>query len=433
MRRLVVAGALAALALPSSALAHASVTSLSPDYAQRVARAPAEVRLGFDQAVTLPIVRVYSKHGPVALAPARIDRSGRTIVARFPHVLPAGGYTIRWQALSADGHVVSGVYTFGIRVAAPPITGAFGASGPTVTEKVVRWGYFFCLALLTGGLGFVLLCRPELPPRALNRFYLVTGIGVAGALEIGIVGFLLRAEDALQLPFERLLYGDLAPVAGTRFGLAFIAMTLGFALTAAFVYLAWLTDRRWLLWPAFFLAAAFLSGLSLSGHDAVDPGSSWVSAFADWVHLLAACLWLGGLIQLLAVVWPAAPGARRDAFLRFSRLAGVAMALVLLAGTYLSVVRLERLSDLWQTGYGQVLLAKIALVLVALGFGAFHHTVVRPALERSGRSEGVRRSLLGESLVGMAVLLAAAFLVNAKPPARAQSPSRAAGLAGTLR
>ena len=45
---------------------------------------------------------------------------------------------------------------------------------------------------------------------------------------------MLRAEDALQLPFGRFLYGDLSPIAsGTSFGTAFIAMTLGFALVAA--------------------------------------------------------------------------------------------------------------------------------------------------------------------------------------------------------
>ena len=34
--------------------------------------------------------------------------------------LPRGAYTVRWRAISADGHVVSGVFTFGVRVPAPP-------------------------------------------------------------------------------------------------------------------------------------------------------------------------------------------------------------------------------------------------------------------------------------------------------------------------
>ena len=61
---------------------------------------------------------------------------------------------------------------------------------------------------------------------------------------------------------------------------------------------------------------------------------------------------------------------------------------------------------------------KIGLVSFALLWGAFHHFVVRPALEGGdgGFLARIGRSLLGESMVGMAVLLAAAVLVDAKPP-----------------
>ena len=52
-------------------------------------------------------------------------------------------------------------------------------------------------------------------------------------IHVGVAAFIMRSEDALQLPFARLLYGDLSPVAnGTRFGQAFIAMTLGFTWVA---------------------------------------------------------------------------------------------------------------------------------------------------------------------------------------------------------
>ena len=221
-------------------------------------------------------------------------------------------------------------------------------------------------------------------------------------------------------------------MSGTRFGRAFIAMTLGFALVAAFLFLAWLTDRTWLLWPALVLGVGFASGLSLSGHSAVDAGSSWLSELADWVHLTAATIWIGGLVQLVAVVWPAAPELRRTALLRFSRVATVCVAAILTGGIYLSVLRLPHLYDLWTAGYGQVLLVKLGLVCVALLWGAVHQFLVLPALERG---EAIRtrvgRSLLGESAVGMAILLAAAVLVDSKPPPRPVpgSPAQAAAIA----
>jgi putative copper export protein len=239
----------------------------------------------------------------------------------------------------------------------------------------------------------------------------------------------------LQLPFGRLLYGDLSPiVSGTRFGQAFIAMTLGFASVAAFLFLAWLTERTVFLWPALALGLAFVSGLSLSGHSAADAGSSWVSELADWVHLSAACLWIGGLVQLAVVVLPLAPDVRRGVFLRFSTFATVLVALIIAAGTYLSILRLPHLRDLWASGYGHVLLIKLSLVAVALAWGGVHRLVAVPRVARGGEGLFARlpRSVLGESLAGMAVLLLAAVLVDSKPPTRAPAQTEVSRNASTL-
>jgi len=418
---LAAAAVLGALALPGAAFAHASVIHTSPEFRERLARSPSEVIVRFDQTVTaLPgSIVVLTRDGTNVAAAARAVPEKRAVVARLPK-LPRGPYTVRWQAMSNDGHVVSGVFTFGVRAPAPLVTDAVGAQGPTRAEHLVRWAYFLALALVVGGAAFrLLVVRGPLPARAERRFYWVTGIGAVGVLEAGIVAFLLRAEDALQLPFGRFLYGDLSPISGgTRFGAAFITMELGFAFVSALLYLAWLTDRRVLLWPVFLVGLCFASGLSLSGHSAADAGHSWLSELADWVHLGAATLWVGGLVQLVAVVWPAAPELRRVAFLRFSRLATVLVGLLLGAGIYLSVLRLPHVHDLWRTGYGHVLLVKLGLVALALLWGAVHHFVAVPRIERGGAGGRLSRSMLGESAVAMAVLLVAAVLVDSKPPAQ---------------
>ena len=418
MRRLLVV-ALAALAFPAAASAHATLIKTQPEYGTRVEQSPTVVRLDFDQTVdALPnAIKVYTADGKLLSGPTHTTTGGRVMVTPVSR-LARGGYTVRWQAISADGHVVSGVFTFGVRQKAPSASDAFGAGGPTTEEHVVRWLYFVALALLAGGLGFrLLIVRRPFAPAAQRRFYQLVGVGVIGALEVGILAFLLRAEDALQLPFVDFLYGDLSPLAKTRFGTAFVAMTLGYALVAALVFLAWLTDREQFLWPAFLLALGFASGLSLSGHSAADAGSSWLSELADWLHLAAASLWVGGLVQLAFVVWPLEPELRRRAFLRFSKLATLLIVVLLAAGTYLSILRLPHLSDLWTQGYGHVLLVKLGLVSLALLWGAAHHFLVRPRLERGAPLfAGLPRSLAGESAVGMAILLAAAVLVDSKPP-----------------
>jgi putative copper export protein len=259
---------------------------------------------------------------------------------------------------------------------------------------------------------------------AARRFYRVTGVGVIAALQVGTLAFLLRAEDALQLPFTGFLYGDLSPFAkSTRFGQAFVVMELGFAFVAALLFLAWLTGRRVLLWPAFLLALGLGSGLSLSSHQGDDRG--WLPSFADWVHLSAATLWIGGLLSLAFVVWTDRE-LRRTAFWRFSEIAGPLVGLVVATGVYMSFKRFPALDDLWSVGYGKLLLVKLGLVCLALSWGAFHHFVVRPRLDRPAVAGLLSRSLAGEATVAVAILLLAAILVDSKPPPKASPPQTAA-------
>jgi copper transport protein len=411
----------AALLFPAAASAHATLVSTAPRFGSEVQHGPARLVLRFDQDVRLlpGTVRVLDGAGRNYARAAYVD--GRAVVAPIAP-LQDGGYTVRWAAISADSHVVSGVWTFGVRVAAPAVGNAYGAGGPTRAEHAVRWLWFLGLALTIGALGLrLIVLRGLAVPREVERRLVVgAGLGAIVSLQAGVAAFSLRSEDALQLPFGRFLYGDLSPMAQTRFGKAFVAMTLAFAVVLALVYLAWLLDRIEPLVPALALALLFAGGLSLSGHSAVDAGSSWLSELADWVHLAAASLWIGGLATMAVVVWFAAPELRRAAFTRFSQMATVLIGLVLVAGTYLSIVRLPHVHDLWTERYGRVLLVKLGLVCFALLWGAFHKFVIGPALERAddGFLSRIGRSLVGESLVGVAVLLVAAVLVDSRPPAK---------------
>ena len=134
MRRLLVAvAAVAALIFPAHAFAHATLEKTSPGFQQRLASPPQSITLRFDQYVqALPrSVQLFS--ASKALPVTRIWTDRFTLEASLPR-LPRGQYTVRWHALSSDGHVVSGVFTFGVRAKAPPLSGAFGASGPTRSE-----------------------------------------------------------------------------------------------------------------------------------------------------------------------------------------------------------------------------------------------------------------------------------------------------------
>lgn len=425
---------LVALALPAQAYAHATLKKTTPSFGSELHASPATIVFQFDQIVkVLPgAVEVLNAHGKNFALTTHVNGLDMITTLRK---LPVGVYTVRWRAISADSHVVSGVWTLGMDVPAPSVNDAYGAGGPTIAEHLVRWVWFLGLAVCIGTLGLRLVClRGASVPRGIDRRLAVAaGLGVVVALEAGIAAFSLRAEDALQLPFGGFLYGDLSPMADTRFGRAFIIMTLGFALVLALLFMTWLLDRTIFMWPALVFSVLLVSGLSLSGHDGVDPGSSWKSELADWVHITAASFWVGGLIAMVGVVWYGAPELRRVVFRRFSDLATISIALVLAAGIYLSIVRLPHLHDLWSVGYGQVLLVKIGLVCCVLAWGGVHRFLIVPRLDRSdsgGFLTRIGRSLAGESLVGVSVLLVAAILVDSKPPPQ---PTKAPAAAAAVR
>jgi len=419
-RRAVLAAVLLALAVPAAASAHATMKEAHPAEQGRVDAPPTEVTLRFDQSVEAPpdAIVVYAPDGRRLSGP--VTRTDRNTVmrTRIRGAVKGQAYTVRWRVVSADGHVGTGVFTFGVGVTPPPPTEAVGASGVTWRDDVARWALFASLALMIGVVGIRLLVLPRVvDPRVERRVYLLGTLGAFLALNTGIAGFVIRSANALQVSGVDLLYADLSPFAeATRFGNAFLVTTFGFGICLTILVLAWVLDAPLLRWPAFLLALVLVWGYPLSGHQGTEPNSTALTEIADWVHLVTAMLWVGGVLTLAVVVWPLAPDLRRAAFLRFSRIAVFLIGVLLAAGTFVSIQRLPDLHDLWSTSYGRTLLVKIGLVCVALAWGGFHHLFVRPRLERGETPPGVGRSLLGESVVALAVLFAAAVLVNGAPP-----------------
>jgi copper transport protein len=430
VKRVVVLIAVAVgLAAPETAAAHARLVTAAPATQARVDTAPTEVRLEFDQAVTASstAIQVLAADGRVLSGPARSEDGGRVVVTPLTRLASGEAYTVRWRVLGDDGHAPSGVYTFGVGIPAPPPTTAVGASGTSVKDDLARWVVFGSLALLIGPLVLrLLVLRGPVPDRLEREFHVVGVVAAFLVIDAGIAAFVLRASNALQLPLGDLAYGDLQPFAEkTRFGIAFLAMTVGFGIVAALLLVGWIMDRPELRWPALLLSIGLASGFSLSSHQATEPNASSAAQVADWVHLVAASVWVGGVAALAFVVWPSAPALRRRAFLGFARLALVLVGALVAAGTYLAFLRLSEPAALWETSYGRFLLLKLALVAVALVWGAVHHLLVRPRLVE-GREPRVGPSLAGEAAVAFAVLLAAAILTNVAPPPPADAPATTA-------
>jgi len=189
------------------------------------------------------------------------------------------------------------------------------------------------------------------------------------------------------------------------------------------------------------VAAAFLlGGITMTAHAS---GEGVVPAVLDWLHLIAAAAWIGGLAALLAVLAPAASSDRTALFgplvYRFSPLAGSALAVLIVTGLINTWQFVPDLRAFVTTAYGRLLLAKLVLVLPLAALGAVNYFVLRPRL-RSGANAGlVLRRLVaaatGEVGLGVVILLIVAVLtvtptsrvVGQAPP---EPPLTLAGFAG---
>ncbi len=173
---------------------------------------------------------------------------------------------------------------------------------------------------------------------------------------------------------------------------------------------------------------------SATGHSA-DQGDFTLMECMDWLHIMAGSAWAGSVVAFTLIVLSGAgnPGTTGAPFNllvhRLSRLATVALLVVLVSGAYNTWQMLLAINTLWQTDYGQHLLWKIALAGIMLGLGAanrFLHLKRLPVDSAGGTDEAAvqsvfRRILRIETVAAVAVFIAAAILINTVPPHAAMS------------
>jgi copper transport protein len=178
--------------------------------------------------------------------------------------------------------------------------------------------------------------------------------------------------------------------------------------------------------------AALAITAPLAGH-AASHSPRVLTVGSDTVHVLAMCAWLGGLVMLvLALPFAAralAPTDRTPLLAtvvgRFSRMAMLAVTLLLLSGIVNSIVLVASFDALVETAYGRLVLAKIALFGALISLGAFNRRRMLPqlrALAARGDPPGPAATVLRRAVgleVGFAIVVlgVTSVLVATQPAA----------------
>lgn len=241
--------------------------------------------------------------------------------------------------------------------------------------------------VLVGGLAYATAVeRSARRPRALGA----AGVAVGVALALAFVLTALRMEEVSGVHGPRLVVDLLEARWGTLWGLRVIGLGV---LVSSPVPVASIVAAPWLLLR------------SVQGHAGAH---GVVPALIDWMHLAAAAVWIGGLVQLaLAGGRVPVPVAQR------MRATATAALLVLVpAGIYGAVLHVQHWHMLLHTPYGRTLVVKVALAAVLAALGAMNHFRHVPAIARGDNAAAGRlaRTVTVEIAVAAVVLICSALL-----------------------
>ncbi|HUP00915.1 MAG TPA: copper resistance protein CopC [Gemmatimonadota bacterium] len=407
--------------IADSADGHTELLDSRPAEGDTLAAAPASLWLLFSAPVEtgLTEVRLIAPGGrTIELELGAEPGQPRAIRAAVPPLRP-GAYRVHWRVLSADGHPIEGSYVFWI--AAESGTAAADTSAPqlpsgSATDPAAedRGGMASgsrlagalrglsdgALMALAGLLAFVAWIVPEGSRRAYGATVALSFLAPL-LLAAHLVAWLLYVSPDGTLEREVAAFA-LSTTTGR-----IDAARLGLAALAAVILIS---SRR--AGPAAALALLAVAATGAVGHTLTTAPLLTIPFKA--IHVVAAALWLGGLLTL--ILGGLDPAAFRRGAARVSSMALAAVVVIAVTGVLQTFLFLDAPADLLRSDYGRLVLVKAAGLFGLVLFGARNRYRLLPSLTRHDGPERLRRSVSLEVLLMVGVLLAAGFLAYLPPP-----------------
>ncbi|MCS7287984.1 MAG: copper resistance protein CopC/CopD [Roseiflexus sp.] len=435
--------------------AHPQIVSAEPAPDAQLDAAPSFVRITFNE----PIEEAFASLRVLDATGRAVDRGDggrapddpRALQVSLPPLEP-GVYTVAWQAVGRDGHLVKGYFAFTVLGTSPesaalaptpqpapapaadkapdplPVPLEPESTMPVALLALLRSTMLIGAVAAIGGWVFLSVALPSDSG----------GLAVSvRQITISASSLLLIATLAFFAVHTITVAGSLTPDAimavarDTRLGQALVGRI---ALTLAFIALLRLSNR-WSRSGGIILGGLILLTFSISGHAAATT-QPFVSIALDWVHLAAATIWVGGLTALAVTLIRQSrdapePYLVKHALMRFSWIALASVAALTISGALAALSYLRDVSDLWATDYGRALLAKTALFAILISFGAYHLRLVRmqaTVLDHITTAiialvRRLRRSLPLEATLAVIVVGIAGVLTSLPHPGVALAPS----------
>jgi copper transport protein len=367
--------------------------------------------------------------------------------------LPDGIYTVAWHNTSAvDGHSLSGSFAFYVGITPAGVPATTAQNQPLLQspfEPFLHWIQLFGIIAALGALIFeVFITRSvlavnsaaafrEMGLKAEYRTLLVvlvgSGLSLAGSLGELFTKAIVAGTTLQSLPLGSAVQIILQTYWG-HFWIWRVLVLLVLVGVAVLVLVDWSPQRPgrrpWQI-SAIALCAGVLFLYSMVGHDAAVTAIRTTAVFTDYIHLLAASVWVGGIIYLAVVMPPAmklyrrsikdvgsgafCPTSHIQALRRFSFLALFSAGVLVITGLYSAWSQVTILRALG-TPYGITLLVKVGFVLILAVLGAVNLMWVRPRLADDRQALFVLSKATGaQAVLSVVILLSVGILISLNP------------------
>lgn len=429
---------------------HLALKRSDPADQSRLSVPPRRVSLWFTARPQVAFSRITlsGAAGSIVLDTIVAD-TGNSLHARIGRALPAGDYRVAWQTASADGHPIRGEFAFMVLPSSFDTVSAGDPGASTTSDahaahgaeqqdhtdyRSARWVEFVALITILGALAFR---HGVLPPLAARGVTTADAADRArrlgqGALFLYVLAVTVRlyAESvALNGRAQALAPGALTTLlTGTSWGMGWMTGVVG----ALLLLVGWAISKRGVSMGtplALTGALGVAASPALTGH-AVSSDWFIVAVTLDILHVLAAGIWIGGLLMVLLAGVPAMrrladgnPDAAVSALVNsFHPIALFCAPIVVAAGIGTSVLRLGGVAPLTTTRYGLTLLVKIGIFLLVAATALYNSVRARHQLGTPDGTARLRRTAAVELLLAALVIAATAFLVTTPAPSLMTPP-----------
>ena len=352
--------------------------------------------------------------------------------------LEDGVYTVTTKVLSkVDGHLVPDAFLFAIgnaivdsaslefeRPSEIVFLPEAGARFPGLVGQTIVLGVIIS-SLIIWGTQNKQLIREELDKIETfhhRKFMTLTGIGlvlifISNILMIVIQSIRLEASvfDAIQTDFGNIWI--------IRMTITVILLGIWFGLNRKKV----LSKKNQI---SMLVAMLVLIGTSsLIGHGAASGETP--ALVLDYIHNLVSAVWIGGIFYFVFILLPTfaqLKESKREKMSlllipRFSIAFIIAIGVVLITGPTLMWFLESDVGLITESVYGQLIILKIAIAAIIIGFGGFFQFRIQKNAEKNIQSGKIsvhrklKRSLKVDAVLGIALLGVVALLTNGTLPA----------------